>query len=99
MDAQLQDDSPTQHYFRQRLKRLYRKNSRVSHSEELRKALFDYFVFLEQSITGGCAPECFEDEFSIPELEAMNRYNEALLSMLRRNGLRDVDAKFAVNSA
>lgn len=88
MDDQQTAAPTTQADHLRRLAAMYRQDYRASHPQCLRKALFAYFVFLEQAIVGKSAADCCacaESDFTIAELEALNRYQEALL---RRGGPR-----------
>lgn len=82
MDDQQTAAPTTQAAHQRRLAAMYRQDYRTSHPHCLRKALFAYFVFLEQAIAGKPTADCCacaEDDFTIAELEALNRYQEALL--------------------
>lgn len=91
MDDQQTAAPTTQADHQQRLAAMYRQNYRASRPQCLRKALFAYFVFLEQAIAGKPTADCCacaEGDFTIAELEALNRYQEALL---RRGVPRNVE--------
>ena len=82
MDDQQTGVPTTQADHQQRLAAMYRQDYRASRPQCLRKALFAYFVFLEQAIAGKPSADCCacaEGDFTIAELEALNRYQEALL--------------------
>ena len=79
MKAQQTILAPTQEDYQRQLEAMYRQGYRELHPEKLRKALFDYFVFLETAISGTLIAECADGDFTVAELEALNRYQEAAL--------------------
>ena len=70
---------PTQEVYQQQLAAMYRQGYRELHPDRLRKLLFDYFLFLEHAISGAPIAECDDGDFTIAELEALNRYHEVSL--------------------
>ena len=82
MDAQQELAPPTQEDHQRQLVAMYRQNYRELHPDRLRTALFDYFRSLELAISGAQITECDERDFTIDEIEALNRYQEALLKRL-----------------
>jgi hypothetical protein len=82
MDAQQEFALPPQEAHQQQLAAMYRQHYRELHPDRLRAALFDYFRWLELAISGNQIAECDERDFTIDELEALNRYQEALLKQL-----------------
>ncbi|MBP1682152.1 MAG: hypothetical protein H6Q35_2491 [Proteobacteria bacterium] len=79
MDAKQVIAPPTQDDYQRQLAAMYRQNYRELHPDLLRAALFNYFRFLEHAISGNQIAECDDVDFTIAELEALNRYQEALL--------------------
>ena len=79
-----------QHEHQQKLREMYRQNYREDNPEELRNALFDYLIFLDSTVTGKDWGLFVRDEFSIPELEVLVRYQESVLrSKLAKNRLQE----------
>lgn len=79
MKAQEMISTPTQQDYQRQLAAMYRQGYRELHPEKLRKALFDYFLFLENTISGTLIAECADSDFTVAELEALNCYQEAAL--------------------
>ena len=79
MDAQQESALPTQDEHQRQLAAMHRQHYRELHPDRLKRALFDYFRWLERAISGDQIAECDERDFTIDELEALNRYQEALL--------------------
>ena len=79
MDAQQESALPTQDEHQRQLAAMHRQHYRELHPDRLKRALFDYFRWLERAISGNQIAECDERDFTIDELEALNRYQEALL--------------------
>ena len=79
MDAQQELAPPPQEDHQQQLAAMYRQHYRELHPDQLRAALFDYFRWLELASSGNQIAECDDGDFTIAELEALNRYQEALL--------------------
>lgn len=62
---------------------MYRQNCRDDNPEELRNALFDYLIFLDRAVSGKDWGVFLRDEFTIPELEVLVRYQESVLRSLQ----------------